>query len=189
MQVILHCLNRLRPLCPCFFASCYRWHEPLHCRIGDLGFLVGHKQQAFENTGLKRNTIAISRVFYNISPSQANEIFSVEPFIMLKIGGVSAEKLVRFQSLNCDWKHRPSTIQTGIFIPGGAARRTLSIRELGDIGWRSRVGQEQSIGRVRSTHRTNEPRKSFRVSKNQDDHTIAKFRYQLFSQLTRSGPR
>jgi len=58
--------------------------------------MAWNRQQAFENKGVKRNAIAISLVFYNISHFLANEIFSVGPFIMLEIGAGCSEKLTRF---------------------------------------------------------------------------------------------
>jgi len=67
----------------------------------------------------------------------ASEIFSVGPFVMLKIGAVSSEKLVRFQLPNWDWKSRPGTIRTGIFITGGAPKGAcclLWIQRSGQIG-------------------------------------------------------
>jgi hypothetical protein len=109
----------------------------------DSGFLAWHKQQAFENKELKRNTIDISRVFYNISHSRANATFSVGPFIMLKIGGVWREDLLRFQSRNWDWRSGLSMIQTAFPSQAVCRRHMWSIPKLGDIGRRSRVRQDK----------------------------------------------
>ena len=45
----------------------------------------GKNIKLLKKRDLKRNAIAISRFFYNISDLWANEIFGVVPFIMLKI--------------------------------------------------------------------------------------------------------
>jgi hypothetical protein len=100
-----------------------------------LGFVAWSKRQVFENKELKRNTIAISLVFYNISELRANEIFGVEPFVMLKIVRVGREKFVRFSRLlNWGWRPRPTPMQAGILIPGGCGTGP----DEGDpLGWRS----------------------------------------------------
>ena len=55
----------------------------------------GNHAQSIENATLKRNTIDIMVVFNKMAHFQANEIFSIEPFVMLDIGGVWQEEFVR----------------------------------------------------------------------------------------------
>jgi len=60
----------------------------------------GKNAQPIENVTLKRNATDILRVFNKMIHFQAIEIFSIEPFVMLDIGGVCREKLVRIRLLN-----------------------------------------------------------------------------------------
>jgi hypothetical protein len=56
--------------------------------------------QSVENVDLKRIITDISCFFYWMSHFGANELFSVEPFVMLGIDGGWPEKFVRIRLLN-----------------------------------------------------------------------------------------
>jgi len=64
----------------------------------------------------KRNAIAISRVFYNLTDFWANEIFSVGAFIMLEIGDGWWEEFVRFFDPTAEL--RDSKIETRLDLAG-----------------------------------------------------------------------
>jgi len=71
------------------------------------------------------------------------------PFIMLKIGGVWLEKLVRFQASNSDRRSRPDTIQTGILITGGQRRQTSSVMKLADEVQETGTGYREQMRKTR----------------------------------------
>jgi len=81
--------------------------------------------QSIENATLKRNTIDILLVFNKMIHFQANEIFSVGPFIMLDIDGLSRETFVRFARL-LNW--RPEMGGRGEGVDSGV----LAAVEIGD---------------------------------------------------------